>query len=307
MLQKNLFLSISVFWSAVPCLGVSLETMLSDFVQAQSRLIGSLTVGIASEQGMRAALEDAHSVFIGDGYGWYAVFDGHGGAEVAQFAADAMHTIASDAIIQKSLDFKRLFELFNQYLESKNLVYKKPTRAQEQGSTAVIALIQDGMLTVANLGDSRAVLCRRGKAVRITTDHKPTDPSEQQRIAEKKDPYCELKKDDVGTLRIFSKKSGSALAVSRALGDKTFHPCISYSPDVFTRKIASDDQFLVLACDGLWDVLSDQQVVDFVLGLSGMGLRNPQLLAQQLVDFALEQGSTDNVSVILVMFPPFPG
>lgn len=291
-----------------------LETALSDFVRAQSRLMGSLTFGIASEQGKRPTMEDAHSVVIGDGYGWYAVFDGHSGAEVAQLAAKSLHTKATDEILKKSLDFKKLFEAFDASLD-KEIAFK-------QGSTAVIALIQDGMLTVANLGDSRAVLCSGGKAVRITTDHKPTEPSERGRIKKITDKLAKDEKDDElcgvllsGRLETLKLPRGSSLALSRAFGDRYYEPCISHEPDVFERKLTPNDQFFILACDGLWDVMKDGDAVQFVV--DRLKTSSPRVIAQELCTEALKRWDTyiqrgqseygDNVTLILVMLPPFPG
>lgn len=315
MVQKNLFPRICFLLSAVSVVAAPLETALSDFVRAQSRLMGSLTFGIASEQGKRKEMEDAHSVVIGDGYGWYAVFDGHSGAEVAQLAARYMHRLASDVIPQRNLDFKKIFELFDQFLGKKEIAF-------EQGSTAVIALIQDGMLTVANLGDSRAVLCSGGKAVRITTDHKPTEPSERGRIKKITDKLAKDKKDDElcgvlpsGRLETLKLPLGSSLALSRAFGDRYYEPCISHEPDVFKRKLTPSDQFLILACDGLWDVMKDDDAVRFVV--DRLKTSSPRVIAQELCTEALKRWDTyikqgrsdygDNVTLILVMLPPFPG
>lgn len=309
-MQKTIFRCIFLFFIVFPCVPASLEMALSELVCAQSQLMGSLTFGIASEQGKRSTMEDAHSVVIGDGYGWYALFDGHGGADIAQLAAKTLHAVASDVILKKKLDFSFLFTLFNEFLDSDP---ERKNKAHEQGSTAVIALIQDDILTVANLGDSRAVLCSGGKAVRITIDHKPTDPSEQERIekisqalVDKKGEFCAVTDDG----RIVSERRGAySLGVSRALGDKTYQPCVSYIPDVFTRKITPNDQFLVLACDGLWDMMSDDQVVQFV----GDRLKksNPQEIAQDLCEEALVRWrntkGSDNVTIIIVTLPPLPG
>lgn len=306
MVQKNLLYRLPVLFFFAFSSAKTLEVTLSEFIRAQSQLIGSLTFGVAAEQGKRKTMEDAHSVVIGDGYGWYGVFDGHGGAEIAQLAARSLHTIARDAILNKKLNFTHLFTLFDDFLDGRP---QRKSSAYEQGSTAVIALIQEGVLTVANLGDSRAVLCTSGKALRITKDHKATDPDEQSRIQAISRSLVENHEELCGIIQGYirsEKRKNFGLAVSRALGDKAYQPCVSFIPDIFTIKIAPEDQFLILACDGLWDVISDQQAVDFVMGVRNIGITSPDEIAQKLVSYALELGSADNLTVILIMLPAFP-
>lgn len=169
------------------------------------------------------------------------------------------------------------------------------------GTTAVAALIRDEkrdgvtkkVLYTANAGDARAVLCRDGKAVRLTYDHKGSEPQEQQRVR------------DAGGFIALDRVSGKSLsyaegmlAITRALGDQDLKDFVTGRP--FTAEVVLDpnqDTCLILACDGLWDVVEDQEVCDFIPDGEDV-----QEAADLLTDFAMEQGSTDNISTLLVKF-----
>jgi len=157
------------------------------------------------------------------------------------------------------------------------------------GTTAVVAYFNHHhhQLFIANVGDSRAVLALHGKALRVTTDHKPELEAERERI------------EKVGGFVKNGAITGS-LAVSRALGDFSYKPFITCDPDVFGpfSFMEEEYQFLILACDGLWDVVSDQEAVDIVITS-----KNPEEAAVKLRDKALNLKSKDNVSVLVIFFP----
>jgi protein phosphatase PTC1 len=93
------------------------------------------------------------------------------------------------------------------------------------------------------------------------------------------------------------------LAITRALGDAELKNYVSGSP--YTTEISIDkssDSFLIVACDGLWDVLSDQACCDYVTAKLNRGDCNPNLIAEELIDLAIREGSADNISVIIVLF-----
>ena len=148
---------------------------------------------------------------------------------------------------------------------------------------------------VANAGDCRAVLCRKGEATDMSQDHRPIYPSEQRRVEELKG-YI----DDGGYLN-------GVLSVSRALGDWDMKlpkgapsPLIA-EPEFRQVVLTEDDEFLIIGCDGIWDVMSSQHAVDLVR----KGLRrhdDPEKCARDLVMEALCRNTFDNLTVIIVCF-----
>jgi len=141
------------------------------------------------------------------------------------------------------------------------------------------------VLYTANVGDARIVLCRNGRALRLSYDHKGSDENEGRRVA------------SAGGL-ILNNRVNGVLAVTRALGDAYMKDLVTGHPYTTETVIQADqDEFLILACDGLWDVCSDQEAVDLV-----RGLHDPQEASKKLVDHALARFSTDNLSCMVVRF-----
>jgi serine/threonine protein phosphatase PrpC len=138
----------------------------------------------------------------------------------------------------------------------------------------------------ANCGDARAVLCHDGRAVRLTRDHKATDPEEVNRI--------ERAGGFVARARVMG-----VLAVARSFGDFVLKEYVTAEPYTSTTKIDSASSFLIVACDGVWDVFEDQDAVDAVRACAGDD-RKRRGAAAKLVHEALARGSTDNVSALVV-------
>jgi len=121
------------------------------------------------------------------------------------------------------------------------------------GTTAVVALVQDDTLTVAHVGDSRGVLCRaNGSAYALTEDHKPELEPEKKRI--------EALGGFVSYLGCW--RAMGILAMSRALGDLFLKPYVSAEPDVVAMPLEPTDEFVILASDGVFDVFDNEQVCD---------------------------------------------
>uniref|UniRef100_A0A061S238 protein-serine/threonine phosphatase n=1 Tax=Tetraselmis sp. GSL018 TaxID=582737 RepID=A0A061S238_9CHLO len=157
----------------------------------------------------------------------------------------------------------------------------------QAGCTAVVALVHEGKILVANAGDSRAVLCRDGKAVALSTDHKPAQDSEKARIEAAGGFLSEIG----GVCRV-----NGNLNLSRAIGDLKYKcntelarkdQIITAQPDVLAEAIGPGDEFLILACDGIWDVMSNQDAVDFVKERIGKPECSLADIAGELVDHCL--------------------
>ncbi|KAI3399089.1 hypothetical protein diail_7889 [Diaporthe ilicicola] len=141
------------------------------------------------------------------------------------------------------------------------------------------------VLYTANVGDARIILCRSGKALRLSYDHKGSDENEGKRIS------------NAGGLILNSRVNG-VLAVTRALGDSYMKDLVTGHPYTTETVIQPDiDEFIIIACDGLWDVCSDQEACDLV-----RNVQDPGAASKLLVDHALARFSTDNLSCMIVRF-----
>ncbi|KAG1680752.1 hypothetical protein FOA52_008085 [Chlamydomonas sp. UWO 241] len=165
------------------------------------------------------------------------------------------------------------------------------------GSTAVVALIGRRRCWIANCGDSRAVLCRGGRAVQLTDDHKP----------ERADEAARVEKAGGHVLFWNGHRVMGVLAMSRAIGDHGLRPYIIPEPEVSVLTRAPEDEFLLLASDGLWDVMSNQETADLAARClaraveKGAGRKAAvRIAASVLTKAAIDRGSKDNVTVVIV-------
>lgn len=248
---------------------------------------GETKWGGASQKGRRRYMEDTFRAvpMVGDDArrGFFGVFDGHGGRKAADFAAEYLAEFATRGI--NSLD-----EVGNVFTEAFLNADKQFCETAEKeglgdGTTAVVAYLRDGKMIVANVGDSRAVLSRGGLATAVTEDHKPESEREQRRIESKGGTVFHL-----GRWRV-----EGVLAVTRAIGDKDLKKCVTAHPDVFEIDLTDQDELLIMASDGLWDVLSNQEVVDIAHNHDDLGVA-----CDTLVKTAISRGSNDNVSAVIV-------
>lgn len=209
----------------------------------------------------------------------FCVFDGHGSQDSAIFAAKQLPGVLKKHLDATGDDFvKSLRDTFHEVNEmlSSTAIY--------HGTTAAVALIVGDMLYAANVGDSRVVLCRNGGAVRLTVDHKPDLPGETERVTALG-----------GTIQ--NNRVNGALAVTRAFGDAQFGELVSGDPYITVTKLNKTDTFLLVACDGLFDIFMDDVAVAIASGCA-----TSKEAAVKLKDQAFISGSTDNISVAMIRF-----
>lgn len=242
-------------------------------------------VSLSEMQGKRDSMEDFMSISarLGhrDGVHLFCVFDGHGSSIIAPSAGKFLteNLIRLNPQVQNAPNLIReAFQLTQKDLRTFDYAYKS-------GTTAIIALIIQQTLFIANIGDSRAVMSRNRIAQRLSCDHKPDDHAEIDRI-----------RASGGFIGRESRVNG-VLAVSRAFGDITLHPYVSCEPFVSSIPLSNEEEFLILACDGVWDVINDQMAVDIV-----HECKEPKYAASRLRSYAYMCGSTDNISVMVIFF-----
>lgn len=217
--------------------------------------------------------------------GLFAVYDGHLGHEVGQYL---QANLLNNILNQTSFWTDPTTAITDTYLQTDALILEKVSELGTGGSTAVTAIVIDGSSAyIANVGDSRAVLCRAGVATQVTIDH---DPVTEQTSVQRKGGLVTLLPGDVPRVN-------GQLAVGRAFGDKNLKAVLRVDPDVYCLLIQMTDEFLILASDGLWKVVENQAAVDLV-----RETKDPKAAAKQLVDYAIQQNSKDDISCVVVRF-----
>ena len=161
------------------------------------------------------------------------------------------------------------------------------------GTTALVALFMKDKCYIANAGDSRAVLQKDDKVLRLSTDHKPDLPSEEERIIKTGGVVTKI----AGKQGKVIGRVNGMLAVSRALGDFFLQPHVSPEPEIqqFDFNGNHNDVLLILACDGLWDCISDEEAVKIANTEDHV-----EQSAIKLRDASYNRGSADNISVIVI-------
>lgn len=222
---------------------------------------------------------------------FYGVYDGHGGSRASEFVAQNLHQM----VLASSYRTDPEAALAAAYKRCDDEWLKKANRhGWDDGTTAVSVLIKDYSFWVANTGDSRCVLSCKGKAVDMSHDHKPARKDEKQRVEALGGRIIHY-----GTWRV-----EGVLAVTRAIGDRRLKKYVCPDPEIKERALKAGDEFLVLATDGVWDVLSSQECIDVVRSVCGDNTRvdtaTLEAAAQRVVDTCYKRGSQDNITCIVV-------
>jgi len=262
--------------------------------------------GVAKAQGARPHQEDSFSIAEDNiekcGFAIYSVFDGHGSDQYSGHASKNMKDfITSEPEFKKKDYVEALKKAFHQENESLKSFFKN---SQKGGTTATVLLIADGVLYCADVGDSRCVLARKESsgtysALRCSRDHSFKDKKERQRVIESG--------GDVEGNRVYT--HGHGINMTRALGDFDFKSpynqadgdWISAIPDIRSITLTPEHEFLILASDGLWTEMDDDDVVDVVAEMRKKGM-SAQDIAEALVGKISKKPRSDNITVIIVDF-----
>ncbi|XP_031549872.1 probable protein phosphatase 2C T23F11.1 [Actinia tenebrosa] len=261
-------------------------------------------IGSSCMQGWRINMEDAHTEILSlredKTAAFFGVYDGHGGARVAQYVGKHLqYKILSQPAWAKG----NIAEAIKQgFLKCDTDMLKDEQMKDEMaGTTANVVIIKNNKIYCGNVGDSRALASRRGAVDQLSYDHKPSNEEETRRIIA------------AGGWVEFNRVNGN-LALSRALGDFCFkkndkktpeEQIVTALPDVLVKDITPEHEFIILACDGIWDVLSNQEVVDFVRSRIAQRME-PEVICEELLTRCLapdcQMGGLgcDNMTVILV-------
>lgn len=274
------------------------------------------------------------------GHSLFVVFDGHGGSHAAKFCAtNFLQTFVNSEDLERYSNLHAqgkcsradtngvnllkaaltyTFEELDRQLtgeqmrkseellqQQKNFEYRRPLATSQgvgerSGTTCVAVILTPSHFVCANAGDSRAILRRNGKVIPLSFDHKPCNMPEKIRIIAAKG-------------EVTGKRIDGDLAVSRALGDFVHkinkdltanEQKVIASPEftVYPR-IPISDEFIVLACDGIWDVASNKECSDFIQSLLSNGETDLGAICEEALDTCLERNSRDNMTIAIIGLP----
>ncbi|KAK9914952.1 hypothetical protein WJX75_002812 [Coccomyxa subellipsoidea] len=301
--------------------------------------LGQLAFGVSHARGARPYMEDRHVIIANyqptgtqgahdsDGIprSYAAVFDGHNGSQSAEEACSRMHVLlaaergfagctAADGLRGLSEESAMRHALESAFLAVDREILDRARRERgRDGCCALVAVRIGDSLYTAHAGDSRAVLSRGGQSLRLTEDHKPGLERERKRVLER-GGRVEFQRCWRIIAAGTNEHSGhfTGLAISRSLGDLCFKEprlFVEHTPDVGRVQLLPGDSLVIMASDGLWDVLGDQEAVDTaheaVEAERQKGVKAHDVLAKAassaLVFKSLKKGSLDNVTVVTML------
>lgn len=259
-------------------------------VQSLTINVDPYLVGIAMGQGIREEMEDAHAVTafkLGNRqFHLFSVFDGHGGKTCAQYIAHELPEILKEELEgAPSLAVQSIYKAIVSACVKvdkkwKTLPFQQENLADRSGSTAAVALLIDQKdLWIANVGDSGAAIDQNGVALQLSESAKPTIPHYYKEIF--------IRGGFVSVGRV-----DGTLDMARSIGD-LFHPSVSPRPTIKRHALSKDNHDLIIACDGLWDVIDAQTALDSIYG------KEAQDAAEHLRMLAYQRGSTDNTTILV--------
>ena len=223
----------------------------------------------------------------------FALYDGHAGTFVSEYLRDNLPKYYLNPKLKYPLRTSNHEKIF-EHIQNNLLQYEQ---GYECGSTCLLSLMykkeNSYYMNIVNLGDCRCVIVyNNGTNKQVTTDHKPDETNERKRLTR---IGGDIYRDSEGTARIGN------LSLSKAFGDGDTSPYISQKPDSFHFKVTEYTRYVILACDGLWDVIENCELNNLIKKYKQSRENN---LAVYLANHALKKGSSDNVSVIVLEFVP---
>ncbi|KAM0906178.1 hypothetical protein ACQ4PT_016873 [Festuca glaucescens] len=247
-----------------------------------------LSCGYSSFKGRRPTMEDRYDVKFanidGQTVSLFGVFDGHAGALAAEYLKEHLldNVMKHPQFLENpKLALKTTFlKTDADFLESVSIPYR------QDGSTALTAVLAGDQLYVANVGDSHAIALKGGKAIPLSDDHKPNRKDEQTRI-----------EDAGGSVSYdgYTWRVDGILAMSRAFGNRALKKYVIAEPDIQEAEVNSDFEYLVLATDGLWDVVRNEDIISLMRATEGT-----EAAALKLTELAHSRHSSDNITCIVV-------
>ncbi|XP_041007252.1 protein phosphatase 2C 77-like [Juglans microcarpa x Juglans regia] len=317
---------ISATMQAEPMLSLEGSTMA---VTVRQKCVGKnnkgVSYGFTTEIGRRREMEDAMAIIPGfmsrtcDQVGgctapgsktsceispvhFFGVYDGHGGSQVAKFCAERMHEMIAEEWDRETVDgyeWQRRWEsAFTSGFERTDNEVSEAAAPEMVGSTAVVVVLSGCQIMASNCGDSRAILCRGTQTIPLTVDQKPDRPDELMRI----------EGEDGKVINWNGARVFGVLAMSRAIGDRYLRPWIIPVPETTFMARTDEDECLILASDGLWDVMTNEEVGEVARRLLRRRRRSTttdevspaQFVANNLTEIAYGRNSSDNISIIVV-------
>jgi len=278
-----------------------------------------LNYAVSYAQGDRPEMEDTHIMqhdvpHQGAGpLSFFAVFDGHGGDFVSLHCASSMLNLCTSELQKgRPATIETLTEnLRDGCFKMDELLNMSRQRALNCGSTGIMGFFNGVNYVVANVGDSRSVLVRRTnqshRVIPLSFDHKPNGQIEAARIGNA-GGFVETSIANFGGRKVSCSRVNGRLAVARAFGDfdlkqnsrlPAANQAVSCEPDVLVEEGINRD-ILILCCDGIWDVMSNEDVGEFVVDAMDALDGDVKAVSEVLVERAYALGSTDNMTAMII-------
>ena len=303
-------------------MGSHLEKPITEKHSLETVEYNGMKFAASEMQGWRIEMEDQHTVETDvanlSDHSFVAVYDGHGGKRAAEYSgAHMLRHITQDnkhfanyvaglkagdpvETLQKHIE-SALYDAFVNIDEELWNTEEMKTNSDTSGCTAVCALITPTFIAVANAGDSRAIISQKGPdgendiVIALSNDHKPTLDKERERI-QKAGGHVQMGRVD------------GDLALSRSVGDFQYKDKkkvpearkVTVVPEILFHMRTPQDKILCLSCDGIWDVVSNEECNEEITQMVREGERDVKLLCEELLDVCLEKSSKDNMTTVIV-------